>query len=209
MPGAGGEKALTTGATKVRSGSLGHCFGIVLAGVLLVVCAFGQASPSASSSTSPLPSNPATAVSKPVDLKPDSTGAVPPEQIRELLRRAEEKDLENDKQQRDYTYIERVEQHKLDGRGGVKQVESRTLEVLEIYGEPVDRLTSKDDKPLPSDEAKKEEEKIQKIIDKRKNESEGDRRKRLAREEKDREEKVDEAQRPGENRRQDLTGALP
>jgi hypothetical protein len=188
MPGAGGEKALTTGATKVRSGSLGHCFGIVLAGVLLVVCAFGQASPSASSSTSPLPSSSATAVSKPVDLKPDSTGAVPPEQIRELLRRAEEKDLENDKQQRDYTYIERVEQHKLDGRGGVKQVESRTLEVLEIYGEPVDRLTSKDDKPLPSDEAKKEEEKIQKIIDKRKNESEYDRRKRLAREEKDREE---------------------
>jgi hypothetical protein len=124
---------------------------------------------------------------KPVELKPDASGAVPPEQIRELLLRAAEKDLENDKQQRDYTYIEREEQRKLDGHGGVKKVESRTSEVLEIYGEPVERLTAKDDKPLSADETKKEDEKIQKIIDKRKNESEEDRRKRLQREEKDRE----------------------
>ena len=80
--------------------------------------------------------------------------------------------LENEKQQRDYTYIEREEEHQLDGHGGVKKVESRTSEILEIYGEPVERLTAKDDKPLSADEAKKEDEKIQKIIDKRKNESE-------------------------------------
>jgi hypothetical protein len=124
----------------------------------------------------------------PLDLKPDATGAVPPEQIRELLRRAEEKDLENDKRQRDYTYVERDEEHHLDGHGGVKKIESRSSEVLEIYGEPVERLTAKNDKPLSAGEAKKEDDKIQKIIDKRKNESEDDRRKRLAREEKDREE---------------------
>ena len=127
-------------------------------------------------------------VSRPVDLKPDATGNVPPAQIRELLRRAEEKDLENDKRQRDYTYIEHVERHKLDGHGVVKKVESRTSEILEIYGEPVARVTAKDDKPLPAGEAKKEDEKIQKIIDKRKNESDEDRRKRLEHEEKGREE---------------------
>jgi len=127
-------------------------------------------------------------VSRPVDLKPDATGNVPPAQIRELLRRAEEKDLGNDKRQRDYTYIEHVERHKLDGHGVVKKVESRTSEILEIYGEPVARLTAKDDKPLPAGEAKKEDEKIQKIIDKRKNESDEDRRKRLEHEEKGREE---------------------
>jgi hypothetical protein len=125
---------------------------------------------------------------KPVDLKPDANGAVPPEQIRDLLLRAETKDLENDKQQRDYTYIERAEQHSLDGHGGVKKIESRTLEILEIYGEQVGRLTAKDDKPLSAGEAKKEDDKIQKIIDKRKNESEADRRKRLDKEEKSREE---------------------
>jgi len=125
---------------------------------------------------------------KPVDLKPDASGQVPSEQIRELLLRAEQKDLENDKQQRDYTYIEREEEHKLDGHGAVKKVESRTLEILEIYGEPVERLTAKDDKPLPAGEVKKEDEKIQRIIDKRKNESEADRGKRLEKEQKAREE---------------------
>jgi hypothetical protein len=124
----------------------------------------------------------------PLDLKPDATGTVPAEQIRELLRRAEEKDLENDKRLRDYTYMEREEQHHLDGHGAVKKIESRTSEVLEIYGEQVERLTAKDDKPLSAGEAKKEDDKIQKIIDKRKNESEEERRKRLEREEKDREE---------------------
>ncbi len=124
---------------------------------------------------------------QPVDLKPDASGAVPVEQIRKLLRRAEEKDIQNDRQQRDYTYIERQEEHHLDGHGAVKKTESRTLEVLEIYGEQVERLTAMDDKPLPVNEAKKEDEKIQKIIDKRRNESEEARRKRLAREEKERE----------------------
>jgi hypothetical protein len=190
MPGAGGEKALTTGGTEVHGGRLSYWLSKAFPLGLLVSCAFGQVSPSAPSQPPPPlpPPVAAAAVAKSIDLKPDSTGAVPPEQVRELLRRAEEKDLENDKQQRAYTYIERVEQHKLDGHGDVTQVESRTLEVLEIYGEPVARLTAKDDKPLPPDDAKKEEEKIQKIIDKRKDESEDDRRRRLAREEKDREE---------------------
>lgn len=122
-----------------------------------------------------------------VDLKPDASGVVPAEQIRALLRRAEEKDLENDKQQRDYTYIEREEEHKLDGHGVVKKVESQTSEILEIDGESVERLIARDDKLLTADEAKKEDEKIQKIIDKRKNEFEGDRRKRLECEAKGRE----------------------
>jgi hypothetical protein len=158
--------------------------------VLLAGSVFGQDSDAASKSTS-IPivgQTPGVPLSPPVDLTPDAAGAVPPERIRELLVRAEQKDLENDKQQRDYTYTEREEEHKLDGRGGVKKIESRTLEILEIYGEPVERLTARDDKPLSADEAKKEDEKIQKAIDRRKNESEEARRKRLQHEEKDREE---------------------
>jgi hypothetical protein len=162
------------------------CLGLIFAVALLAGSAFGQGSASGSAS---IPSTTSTVpVSRTVDLTPDATGAVPPEQIRELLRRAEEKDLENDKQQRDYTYIERVEEHKLDGHGGVKKIESRTSEILEIYGEQVERLTAKDDKPLSPDQVKKEDDKIQKIIDKRKSESDADRRKRLEKEEKSREE---------------------
>ena len=58
---------------------------------------------------------------------------------------------------------------------------------MEIYGEPVEKLIAKDDKPLSDKDARKEDEKIQKIIDKRKNESDSDRQKRLAKEEKERE----------------------
>jgi|ERR1022692_2710799 hypothetical protein len=59
---------------------------------------------------------------------------------------------------------------------------------MELYGEQVQRVIEKDDKALDTKDAAKEEEKIQKIIDKRKNESESDRKKREEKEEKDREE---------------------
>jgi len=149
-----------------------------LAIVLLLACAFAQ------SLTNKAP----VANFQPNDLKADAGGIVPPDQIRQLLKRTEENDLENDKRQRDYTYTERVERHKLDIHGNVKKTETWTSEILEVYGEPVERLTSKDNKPLSAHEAKKEDDKIQKIIDKRKNESDSDRRKRMQKEEKSREE---------------------
>jgi len=69
--------------------------------VLLLSCAFGQNPDAPPASASPPPYTSAMPVSRSVDLKPDATGNVAPAQIRELLRRAEEKDLENDKRQRD------------------------------------------------------------------------------------------------------------
>jgi hypothetical protein len=121
-------------------------------------------------------------------LKPDANGKLSQEQMRKLLRVVADKDLENDKRLRDYTYIERDAEDKLDGKGQVKATEIKTYEVMELYGEQVQRLIEKDDKGLDKKDAAKEEEKIQKIIDKRKNESESDRRKREEKEEKDREE---------------------
>jgi hypothetical protein len=121
------------------------------------------------------------------DLTPDANGMLSQQQMEQLLRIAAEKDLQNDKKQFDYTYIQRSEEHRLDGKGQVKSTESKTSEVLVIYGEEVERLIAKNDKPLSDKDAAKEEEKIQKIIDKRRNESEGDRKKRLAKEEKERE----------------------
>ena len=109
------------------------------------------------------------------------------DQIRNFIREAAEKDIENDKKQRDYTYIQREEEHKLDGKGQVKSSESRTYEIMVLYEEPVRKLIAKDDKRLSDDDARKEDEKVQKIIEKRKNESEGDRKKRLEKQDKDRE----------------------
>ncbi len=117
----------------------------------------------------------------------EATPTLSQDQIRELIRQASEHDIENDKRQRDYTYIEREEQHKLDGKGATKSVESKTHEVMVLYHEPVERLIAKDDKPLSEKDAAKEDERIQKIVDKRKNESDGERKKRLEKEEKERE----------------------
>ncbi|HVI10747.1 MAG TPA: hypothetical protein VND65_20825 [Candidatus Binatia bacterium] len=122
-----------------------------------------------------------------LDLTPDPAGKLSQQQMQNLFRVVAEKDLENDKRLRDYTYSEREVETKVDGTGQPKSSEVKTYDILEIYGEQVQRLTAKDDKPLPEKEAAKEEEKIQKIIDKRKNESENDRKKRQEKEEKERE----------------------
>ncbi len=109
-------------------------------------------------------------------------------QIQALIRQVAEKDMENDKKQKDYTYIERTEGHRLDGKGNVKSTEVRTREIMIVYEEPIERLVEKDDQPLSEKDAAKEEDRIRKIIDKRKDESEKDRENRLKQEEKDREE---------------------
>ena len=121
------------------------------------------------------------------DLTPDASGKLSQQQMQQLFRVVAAKDLENDKLQHNYTYIERQVENKLDKSGDTKSSEVKTYEILEIYGEQVQRLISKNDKPLDAKDAAKEEEKIQKIIDKRKNESDDERRKREEKEEKQRE----------------------
>jgi hypothetical protein len=76
----------------------------------------------------------------------------------------------------------------LDGHGEVKSTETSGFDIMMIYGEQVERQVSKDDKPLPPKDAAKEEEKIDKLIAKYKNESENQRAKRLEKDEKAHEE---------------------
>ncbi|HEX4664280.1 MAG TPA: hypothetical protein VH196_07785 [Terriglobales bacterium] len=129
------------------------------------------------------------AAAQPASLSlPSAPGLLSQDQMKDLIQRVVANDIENDKKQRDYTYIERDVENNLDGKGNTKSTETKTYEVLQVYGEQVQRLIEKDDKPISAKEAAKEEEKIEKIINKRKNESENDRRKRAEREEKDHEE---------------------
>jgi len=107
------------------------------------------------------------------------------EQIRELFRQVADADLKNDQKQRDYTFTERQEEHKLDRQGNVKSTESKTYEVMELYGSQVRRLVAKNDQPLSGDAAKKEDDRIQRIVDKRARESDADREKRQAKEAKE------------------------
>lgn len=167
-------------------------FRILLVVFLAFCCtAFAQQETVPASSATPSDANPpasasSAAISAP-DLTPGPDGKLSQQQMQELFRVVADKDLENQKRERDYTYVDREVQNKLDGSGNRKSTEERTYDVLQIAGEEVHRLTAKDDKPLDEKEAAKEDEKIQKIIDKRKNESDSDRRKREEKEEKDRE----------------------
>jgi hypothetical protein len=165
---------------------------------LLFFCAFAIGQQALAQETNTAAKDPratsATAIptaAKPIapalDLTPDASGSLSQAQMQQLFHVVAEKDLENEKRQRDYTYIKRQVQNSLNGKGKIKSTEVNTYEILEIYGEQVERLTEKNDKPLSQKDAAKEEQKIQKIIDKRKNESEGHRKKREEREIKDRE----------------------
>lgn len=153
-----------------------------------------SARPSNTKTSSSSASAKAKAERSPVTTRPAEAAAsstpttLSQEQIRELIRQCAENDLKNDKMLRDYTYTERQEMHHLNGKGEVKSTETETSEVMEIYGEQVQKLVAKNDKPLSAKDAQKEDEKIQKIIDKHKNESDSERKKRLEKEEKDREE---------------------
>jgi hypothetical protein len=147
-----------------------------------------QNQPALASSDAISPSIEETKAASPnLDLTPDADGKLSQLQMQALLRVVADKDMENDKRLRDYTYIENDITNKLNGSGETKSTETRKLEIMEIEGEQVQRLIEKDGKPLDAKEAAKEDEKIQKIIDKRKNETDDERRKREQKEEKDRE----------------------
>jgi hypothetical protein len=149
----------------------------------LILLSFGP--PISAQQSSPAPSVPFQNPS--ADLTPDSNGNLSQEQMQQLIRIVTDNYRANYKKERDYTYMDREVENKLDARGGIKSSESKTYEIMELYGEPVERLIAKDDKPLAEKDAAKEEEKIQKLADKRKNESQEERAKRQAEEEKERE----------------------
>ena len=155
------------------------CFALFILVVLLArPFAFAQRVESASA-TSPNSSD------QP-DLTPGANGNLSQPQMQQLFRVVADKDMQNSKLLRNYTYTARVVETRLDGKGQAKSTNERTYDIVEIYGEPVERLIAKNGKPLPEKEATKEDEKIQKIIDKRKNETEDERKKREEKEEKER-----------------------
>jgi hypothetical protein len=55
-----------------------------------------------------------------------ATAQLSQDQIRGLIRQVADRDIENDKKQNQYTYIQREEEHKLDSKGEVKSSESKT-----------------------------------------------------------------------------------
>jgi hypothetical protein len=121
---------------------------------------------------------------RPSRITSPGTSTFSPQELRDLVRTAAEHDMENDKKSRDYTYVVQ-EVHQRLGRG--RKSESKTYEVMTLYDEQVRRLISKNGQPLSAQDAAKEEARIQRFVDKRKNESAENRQKRLEKQERQRE----------------------
>jgi len=100
------------------------------------------------------------------------------EDARAIILRSAERDQNDLEARRNYTYLTHTEQRDLDAAGNVKKTESRTHEVLILYGSPYQRLIARDGKPLTPDEDRKERERMDKEIARREKESSKQKEKR-------------------------------
>lgn len=99
-----------------------------------------------------------------------------------------EVDHHNFERAQKYTATQREVLKHLDKNGNVKSTEIKTYDINYYFGEFYPRLVQIDDKPLSEKDQKKEDEKLEKFLAKRRKESEEEREKRLAKQEKKRKE---------------------
>jgi hypothetical protein len=99
---------------------------------------------------------------------------------REIVRRSVEVDQKNVELARNYTYLERDEVRILDGSGKVKNTHTQTWDVTLLEGSSYRRLVARNDQPLSPKEQRKEEDKLRKSIEQRRNETEEQRQRRIA-----------------------------
>ena len=107
---------------------------------------------------------------------------------REIVRRSVEVDHHNFERAQKYTCTQHEIIKHVDKQGKVKSTEVKTFDINFYFGELYSRLVQVDDKPLSDKEQKKEDEKLEKFLSKRRKESEEDRAKRAEKEKKEREE---------------------
>ena len=112
----------------------------------------------------------------------------PTTDAKEIIRRAIDSDQHNFELARKYTCEQREVEREVDKNGKAKSEKIKTYDITIYYDEVYSRLIQENDKPLSEKEEKKEQEKLDKFLAKRKNENESERQKRLAKMEKDRQE---------------------
>lgn len=90
---------------------------------------------------------------------------------KEIIQRSVQRDLLNFERLKDYTYVEHDEERTYDKRGKLVKTQRETYEVMILGGHDYEKLIERDDKPLSPGDARKEQEKLDKEIEKRKRES--------------------------------------
>jgi hypothetical protein len=107
-----------------------------------------------------------TAAGPPQAAAADATKPLPP--MRDLLLDVERNQRAAEALQKQYTYHVHLEEQDLDGKGNPKKTTITDSESITVEGVRIDRVVAKDGKPLTSDEAKKESERVDKEVAKAK-----------------------------------------
>jgi hypothetical protein len=103
-----------------------------------------------------------------------------------VVEKASERDRANYAVARNYTFIEQRRIRQLDSNGNPEMTHQNTMEIMFIYGERVERMLAKDGKPVSDKEKAKEDDKIDKLIRERENETADEKQKRLEKADKER-----------------------
>jgi hypothetical protein len=114
------------------------------------------------------------------------SGAPSNKDAREIVRKSVELDQANWLRMRDYTWVARNTERHLDSKGNTKSTETEAWETLVLYGELHRRIIERNGKPLPPDEQRKQQEKVDKAVAKLERETPDQRQHRLADLEKER-----------------------
>ena len=99
---------------------------------------------------------------------------------KEIVRRAMEHDINNWEQEKNYTFLQRIEQRELNSDGSLKSTKSETEEIIFLYGQPYAHLIKRNDQPLSDPDAKKVEKKLNDTMERRGHETPTERERRLA-----------------------------
>ncbi len=103
--------------------------------------------------------------------------AVLAQDAKEIIQRSVQRDMLNFERLKDYTYIEHDEERSFDKHAKLLKTERQTYEVLILGGHDYEKMIERDDRPLSRNDARKEQEKMDKEIEQRKRESEDDKAK--------------------------------
>jgi hypothetical protein len=96
---------------------------------------------------------------------------------KEIIRQSVQRDLLNFERLKNYTYVEHDEEKTFDRHSQIKKTQKETYEVMILGGHDYERLIERDDKPLSPKQAREEEDKLDKEIERRKHESAADKAK--------------------------------
>lgn len=108
----------------------------------------------------------------------------------QIVRKSMDREIGNQRKLANYTWETTTVTHEMEKSGKTKKTETEVHEHLNIDGTSYRRLVEENGKPLSEEKAKKEKERMDKEIAKRRNESESARRSRLNKEQKEREEAI-------------------